>query len=82
MIRVSAKEKEIIVSVEEGEKEVRVVSELPGIEENDINLKLENKRLLIKAGIKRKYVYLPYEVKPAFAKTFNNGILEVVLEKK
>lgn len=80
--RVRPKEREIIVDIEETEKEVKVIVELPGVKENEISLELKNKTLLIKARTQRKYVYLPCAVGKEISKTFNNAILEVNLKKK
>jgi len=79
--------REPLVDVVEGEKEVRVIAELPGAGKQDINLTGEGKRLVIDAQTgSRKYrkeLELPVQVDLHKAEsTFNNGILEVTLPKK
>jgi len=79
-------EREPLTDVIEGDREVSVIIELPGVERNDIKLDASEKNLLIKVDTQnRKYskdMELPCEVKPESAKaTYKNGILEVKLEK-
>ncbi len=78
--------REPLVDVVEGDKEVRVIAELPGARKQDINLTGEGKTLVISAETSaRKYhkeLELPVAVELQNAKsTFNNGILEVTLPR-
>jgi len=79
-------EKEPIVDVFEDGDNVRVMAELPGVEENDVNLKIENSVLTISAdNSARKYcreVKLPASIEQGSVESkLRNGILEVKLRK-
>ncbi len=79
--------REPLIDVIEGEKEVIVVAETPGVEKEEISLNCTEDELEIKAGNKYyKRVKLPSPVKYKEAKaSYKNGILEVKiprLEKK
>ncbi|MEM3095788.1 MAG: archaeal heat shock protein Hsp20 [Nitrososphaerota archaeon] len=80
-------EREPLVDVIEEDKQVKVIAELPGVNKEDIDLRVEEKMLTIKVDTpSRKYfkeVSLPTAVSDTGAKaTYNNGVLEVVLPKK
>ena len=79
--------REPMVDVVEGDKEVRVIAELPGAEKQDIELTVQGKGLIISAETRsRKYhkeLELPSFVEAQGSKsTFNNGVLEVTLPKR
>jgi|UniRef100_A0A7J3Y0Z7 HSP20 family protein len=85
---VITEEREPLVDVIEGEEEITVVCELPGVDKDKINVEVgeDKKTLIIKASdTNRKYykeVELPSEVDPQSAKaSYKNGILEVKLKK-
>ncbi len=65
---------------------MRVIAELPGTEEKDIKIEIEGNILKLSADSKeRKYskdVTLPCEVTGDMQKTYNNGVLELILKKK
>jgi len=71
------------VDIFEKEKKMRVVAELPGVNEEDIAVDLHEDILSISAlGRKLSYyedVELPRICKSIIGKIFNNGILEVTL---
>lgn len=80
-------EREPLVDVIEGDTDVRVIAELPGVEKEDIKLHATETSLTIDVAAKeRRYhkeLELPAEVDPKDAKsTYRNGILEVTLVKK
>jgi HSP20 family molecular chaperone IbpA len=82
----SIKEREPIVDVFEEEDYLRVMAELPGVEENEISLNVENNILTISTGTSAKTYFkevkLPTPVKKkAVEYTYRNGILEVKLMK-
>lgn len=82
----SIEEKEPIVDVFEDGDNVKVMAELPGVEENDVNLKIENNVLTISADTPaRKYskeVKLPTSIeRDSVESKLRNGILEVKLRK-
>jgi HSP20 family protein len=79
--------REPLVEMVEGERDVRVIAELPGVGKQDIELTAEGDSLKISAETPtrkyRKVLELPSHVEPEVASsTFNNGILEVTLPKK
>ncbi len=80
-------EREPLTDVIEGEKEVTVTVELPGVEKHDIDLKATEDELEITVDtLHHKYhkvVDLPDEVKPKTTKaTYKNGVLDVIIRKK
>lgn len=79
--------REPLVDVVEGEKDVRVLAELPGAKKGDIEITAEGRTLLISADTPsrkyRKELELPSSVELKGSKsTFNNGILEVTFPKR
>jgi len=77
---------EPLTDIIEGDKDVSVIVELPGVDKKDINLKTEESSLEIKVDTpKRRYhkrLALPCRVKPETAKvSYNNGVLEVRIER-
>lgn len=82
-----SEKREPLVDVIEREEDVTVIAELPGVEKQQIKLKVEDEALSISAeGTEQKYfkkVKLPAAVKSEGAKaTYKNGVLEVVMRKK
>jgi len=82
----SIEEKEPIVDVFEDGDNVKVMAELPGVEEKDVNLKIENNVLTISADTPaKKYskeVKLPTSIeRHSVESKLRNGILEVTLRK-
>ena len=80
-------EREPLVDVLDEEDKIRVIAEVPGVQKEDIQLDLQNSRLIIKVDTpQRKYykeVDLPEEVDAENSKAnYNNGVLEVILPKK
>lgn len=80
-------EREPLVDVVDGKKDVRVVVELPGVEKKDIHMNAENGVLHIDVNdVERafsKSVKLPEGTLEKSAKaSYKNGILEVVFSKK
>ena len=79
--------REPLVDVVDGDKEVRVIAELPGAKKEDIALTAEGKNLKISvetpARRYRKELELPGAVELEGSKSsFNNGILEVTFPKR
>ncbi len=79
--------REPLVDVIEGEKDITVIVELPGVEKKDINLEVVGGALEIKVDTPQKKYYksvqLPDEVIEDTANaTYNNGVLEVKLRRK
>ncbi len=74
------------IDIHEDDETIRVIADLPGVEKSDINLKCDGEMLTISAvSDHREYderISLPARVDERSAKaTYNNGILEVTLEK-
>jgi len=80
-------EREPLVDVFEDGKTISVIAEIPGVNKEDIKLKISDDKLIIQAesGDRKYYkeVKLPAKVKVESAKAnYKNGVLEVKLEKK
>ncbi len=80
-------EMEPLVDVIDEKDRVVVVAEIPGVEKEDIDVRVKDGKLIIRAkGKERKYykeIELPPGVKPETAKArYKNGVLEVVIEKE
>jgi len=79
--------REPLVDVVDGDKEVRVIAELPGAKKEEIELTAEGKSLTISAETPARKYYreleLPSPVELERSKSsFNNGILEVTFPKR
>jgi HSP20 family protein len=78
-------EKEIIVDIFKEDEQIRIIVELPGVEEKDIKLELKGNSLIIYADtLYHKYykkIHLDYPVKGPPEASYKNGILEIELEK-
>ena len=82
-----SEEIEPLTDIIEGENDVAITVEVPGVEKNDISLIATEGTLEIKVDSpKRKYrklIGLPCNVKTKSTKaTYKNGILDIVLDKK
>jgi HSP20 family protein len=79
-------EMEPLVDVIETGDEVWVVADVPGVPKENIDVKVTERTVTIKAQNERKYykvVELPVEVAPESAKaSYKNGVLEIRLKKK
>ncbi len=77
---------EPMVDVMEEDDKITVVAELPGVKKENVKVKVGKDYVEIRASNGKKYykrVRLPAKVKPETAKAnFNNGVLEVVIEKE
>lgn len=78
--------REPMVDVFDEKNVVRVIAELPGVEEGDIKTELEGNILKMRAERgDRKYekdIELPAAVKGEMKTRYKNGVLEIELEKK
>ncbi len=79
-------DREPLTDVIEGEKEISIIAELPGIEKKDIDLSATEDSLQIRVDTPdRKYhkeLRLPARVKPDTTKaSYKNGVLEVKLRR-
>ncbi|ABP94815.1 MULTISPECIES: archaeal heat shock protein Hsp20 [Metallosphaera] len=82
-----SEEREPLVDVIEKNDEIRVVAEVPGVDKNDIKVKVNGDLLVISANSQDKKYYkeveLPAPVDENTAKAnYKNGVLEVVMKKK
>ena len=78
-------ERDIRVDIFENGKKIRVIAELPGVNEEDLRLDLIEDILTIAASRGnhnyRKDIKLPRTSEGIIGKIFNNGILEVTLNQ-
>ena len=77
---------DVHLDTHETDDELRVVADIPGIKQDDIDLKCDGKTLMLDAeGSDRSYserITLPAPVDEHSANaTYNNGVLEVVFER-
>ncbi len=82
-----SEEREPLVDVLEEKKTITVVAEMPGVDKDNIKIRVRDKTLIINAvGPDRKYykeIPLPAKVRAESAKaSYRNGVLEVKLEKE
>ncbi|HJY15409.1 MAG TPA: Hsp20/alpha crystallin family protein, partial [Nitrososphaeraceae archaeon] len=80
-------EREPLVDISSTDKEVKIVAEMPGIKKENIKINAyENSLEIISNDPQRKYhkvIDLPPEADIETVKsTYNNGILEIVFNKK
>ena len=84
-IRTSEPFVDVFYKREDGEY-VKVIVEMPGVEEKDIKVSVEGKKLTISAEtLRRKYhkdIELDYPIEGEFQTSYRNGILELTLTKK
>jgi len=79
--------REPLADVYEDEKTVTVIVEMPGVNKEDIKIRIDGDRLIVSAQTgDRKYykeITLPAKVKKENAKaSYKNGVLELKLEKE
>jgi HSP20 family protein len=82
-----SEDREPLTDIIEGKEDVSVTVELPGVEKEDIDLRVIEDELEITVNTpQRKYhkrVDLPVDVKPNSTKaTYKNGILDVIIKRK
>lgn len=75
-------EREPIIDVFEEKEHISVIAELPGVEEKDIETKLEGDILEISAGKYRKIITLPSAVKSIIERNYKHGILQLKIERE
>ncbi len=71
----------IHVDVVEEEANIRITTELPTVDENNLKLDLISNKLLISSGEFNIIIPLRYAVEQVIEKTYRNGVLEVKLCK-
>jgi HSP20 family protein len=82
-----SEEREPLTDIIEGDEDVAITLEIPGVEREDIDLNITNDALEIKVDTpQRKYhkrINLPCDVIPkTTSATYKNGILDIVLKRK
>ena len=82
-----SEEREPLTDIIEGDEDVAVTVEIPGVEKEDIDLNISEDTIEIKVDTpQRKYhksLEMPCDVKPKTTKaTYKNGILDVVIKRK
>ncbi len=80
-------EREPLTDIIESDEDVAITVEIPGVEKEDIDLKVNRDNLeIIVDTTKRKYhktLELPCDVKPKTTKaTYKNGILDIVINRR
>jgi len=75
-------EKEPIIDVFEEKEYISVIAELPGVEEKDIETKLTGNILEISYKDLSKTITLPSFPKSIIERTYNNGILQLKIERE
>ena len=84
---VISEEREPLTDIIEGDEDVAVTVEIPGVEKEDIDLNIKNDTIEIKVDAQnRKYhktLNLPCDVVPKSTKaTYKNGVLDVIIKRK
>jgi len=79
-------ENEPLTDVIEGESQVTVLIDLPGVDKKDIGIKVEERRLDIKVRAQElgfsKKIPFRFKLKPDTAKaSYNNGVLEIKVDR-
>lgn len=82
-----SEEREPLTDIIEGDNDVAVTVEIPGVEKEDIDLNITRDKLDIKVeNQQRKYhktLDLPCDVKPKTTKaTYKNGVLDIVIKRR
>ncbi len=82
-----SEERKPLTDIIEGDNDVAVTVEIPGVEKEDIDLNVQNEEIEIKVDTpQRKYhkkLNLPCDVIPKTTKaTYKNGILDIVIKRK
>ena len=73
---------EPIIDIFEEKDYISVIAELPGVEEKDIETKLKGDTLEISAGKYYKTIRLPSISKSIIERNYNNGILQLKIERE
>lgn len=78
---------DVHVDIHEGDDELRVVADIPGVDKDDIDLKCDGRTLHLDAASDtreyREQVSLPAPVDEHSASaTYNNGVLEIVFDRE
>ncbi len=81
-LKVETEEQEPIIDIFEEKDYISVIAELPGVEEKDIETKLKDNTLEISAGKYCKTVTLPTVPKSIIERNYNNGILQLKIERE
>jgi len=82
-----SEEREPLTDIIEGDEDIAITVEIPGVERDDINLDITRDNLEIKVDTpNRKYhknLPLPCDILPKTTKaTYKNGILDIVMKRK
>jgi HSP20 family protein len=84
-VGLEAGSREPMSDVIDGDKDVSITVELPGVEKGDVNLHVAEDAVTVRVEKGRRYhkrIHLPAKVVPSSAKaTFKNGILDLTVQK-
>lgn len=78
--------REPLTDIIEDEKNISITAEMPGVEKEDINVDIQERKLSIKVDTaSRKYhkeIELPDDTKPgSIAATYKNGVLDITVDR-
>ena len=80
-------EREPLIDIQEGEKEIYVTAELPGVEKKDINLEISENILKINVNSEKHPFFKELKLSTTLNEnktdaSYNNGVLSITLEKQ
>jgi HSP20 family protein len=81
-VKIESTEIEPVFDVFEEVKHISVIAEIPGADEEDIQIELEGNKLSISAGKYSKMIVLPSEAEAIEEKTFKNGVLQLKIKRR
>lgn len=81
-VKIESAEIEPVFDVFEEDDHISVIAEIPGANEEDIQIELEGNKLNISAGMYRKIIVLPSEVETIKERSFKNGVLQLKIKRR
>lgn len=79
-------QREVIADIFDEGDYLKVIAEMPGVDEEDIKAKVRDNLLILSAQTTGREYYqeveLPYLVKNELSSTYKNGILQITMEKE
>jgi len=83
--KISSEVREPLIDIIEEKDAYHIVAEIPGVRESEISILVEDKQVTLSAGhgerVYSKIVELEHTITGDPSWTYNNGILEITLEK-
>ena len=81
-VKIESSEIEPVFDVFEEEGNVSVIAEIPGANEEDVQIELEGSKLQISAGLYSKTIVLPTEAEAIMENSFKNEVLQLKIKSK